>query len=43
MEGMILAELIIGAVLIGVLVQATRKVPVPVPVRRKRAHRSSVR
>lgn len=42
MEAMILAELIIGAVLIGILLQP-RKAPVPVPVRRKRAGRPDVR
>jgi hypothetical protein len=39
---MILIELIIGAVLIGVLAQP-KKVPVPVPVRRKRSTRPNVR
>jgi|GEM_PF-4011708 hypothetical protein len=42
MEGMILTELILGAVLIGVLLQS-RKAPVPVPVRCKRARRPNVR
>jgi hypothetical protein len=43
MEGMILAELILGLVVLGFLAQSTRKVPVPVPIRRKRARGPSVR